>query len=98
MLNRRGFLSFLGTGIVAAPAIVRAEVLMRLRGIVMPKPTLIVVNNKLIVFRKEVTREYIRQNLFNPFIGAEMTAIIRVIGDIKNGGEQIPLIARLKAA
>jgi hypothetical protein len=55
-------------------------------------------NNKLVVFRKEVTREYIRQNLFSPYIGTEMTAIIRVINDLKNGGEQIniPLIARLK--
>src|SRR6266446_2505214 len=60
--------------------------------------TTVQVNNKLIVFRKEVTREYIRQNLFSPYIGAEMTAIIRVINDLKNGGEQIniPLIARLK--
>jgi Protein of unknown function (DUF4043) len=55
-------------------------------------------NNKLIVFRKEVTREYIRQNLFAPYIGTEMTAIIRVVNDLKKGGEQInlPLIARLK--
>ena len=55
-------------------------------------------NNKLIVFRKEVTREYIRQNLFSPYIGTELTSIIRVINDLKNGGEQIniPLIARLK--
>jgi hypothetical protein len=56
-------------------------------------------NNKLIVFRKEVTREYIRQNLFSPYVGAELTAIIRVINDLKKGGEQIniPLVARLKA-
>lgn len=55
-------------------------------------------NNKLIVFRKEVYREYIRQNLFSPYIGSELTAIIRVINDLKKGGEQIniPLIARLK--
>jgi len=60
--------------------------------------TTVQVNNKLIVFRKEVAREYIRQNLFSPYVGSEMTAIIRVINDLKNGGEQIniPLIARLK--
>jgi N4-gp56 family major capsid protein len=60
--------------------------------------TTVQTNNKLIVFRKEVTREYIRQNLFSPYVGSEMTAIIRVINDLKNGGEQIniPLIARLK--
>src|SRR6516162_7389993 len=61
--------------------------------------TTVQANNKLIVFRKEVTREYIRQNLFSPYIGSEQTAIIRVINDLKNGGEQIniPLISRLKA-
>jgi hypothetical protein len=60
--------------------------------------TTVSANNKLIVFRKEVTREYIRQNLFSPYVGSEMTAIIRVINDLKNGGEQlnIPLLARLK--
>ena len=56
------------------------------------------VNNKLIVFRKEITREYIRQNLFSPYMGNEITAIIRVVNDLKKGGEQvnIPLVARLK--
>src|SRR5215471_12809876 len=60
--------------------------------------TTVPANNKLIVFRKEVYREYIRQNLFAPYIGKELTAIIRVINDLKKGGEQvnIPLIARLK--
>ena len=60
--------------------------------------TLVQVNNKLVVFRKEITREYIRQNLFSPYMGTEMTAIIRVINDLKKGGEQInvPLVARLK--
>jgi Protein of unknown function (DUF4043) len=55
-------------------------------------------NNKLVLYRKEIYREYIRQNLFAPYIGPEMTAIIRVINDLKKGGEQIniPLIARLK--
>jgi hypothetical protein len=56
------------------------------------------VNNKLIVFRKEITREYIRQNLFSPYMGNELSAIIRVVNDLKKGGEQvnIPLVARLK--
>jgi hypothetical protein len=60
--------------------------------------TTVQTNNKLIVFRKEVTREYIRQNLFSPYIGTTMTAIIRVINDLKDGGEQInvPLVARLQ--
>lgn len=56
------------------------------------------VNNKLVVFRKEITREYIRQNLFSPYMGTEISSIIRVIQDLKKGGEQIniPLVARLK--
>ena len=55
-------------------------------------------NNKLILFKKEITREYVRQNLFSPYVGSNMTAIIRIINDLKKGGEQIniPLIARLK--
>jgi hypothetical protein len=60
--------------------------------------TTVQVNNKLIVYRREITREYIRQNLFSPYMGTELTAIIRVINDLKKGGEQInvPLVARLK--
>src|ERR1017187_3732197 len=60
--------------------------------------TTVQTNNKLVIFRKDITREYIRQNLFSPYMGTELTAIIRVINDLKKGGEQIniPLIARLK--
>lgn len=60
-------------------------------------------NNKLIKFRKEIFREYVRENLFSPYMGTDVNAIIRVIPDLnkggKNGGEQInvPLIARLNA-
>ena len=60
-------------------------------------------NNKLIVFRKEVFREYVRENLFSPYMGTAMNSIIRVIPDLdkggKMGGEQIniPLLARLNA-
>lgn len=60
-------------------------------------------NNKLIVFRKQVYREYVRENLFSPYMGTDMTSIFRVITDLdkggKGGGEQIniPLIARLNA-
>jgi hypothetical protein len=61
------------------------------------------VNNKLIVFRKQVFHEYVRENLFSPYMGTDITSIIRVIPDLdkggKNGGEQIniPLMARLNA-
>lgn len=60
-------------------------------------------NNKLIYFRKEIYREYVRENLYSPYMGPSMNAIIRVITDLdkggKNGGEQIniPLRARLNA-
>lgn len=58
-------------------------------------------NNKLIKFRTEVYREYVRENLFSPYMGRDMNSIIRVITDLdkggKMGGEQIniPLRARL---
>lgn len=61
------------------------------------------VNNKLIEFRKQVFREYVRENLFSPYMGEDSTAIIRVLSDLdkggKMGGEQIniPLIARAQA-
>lgn len=60
-------------------------------------------NNKLIKFRTEVYREYVRENLFSPYMGRDMNAIIRVITDLdkggKMGGEQIniPLRARLNS-
>ena len=59
-------------------------------------------NNKLIVFRKQTYREYVRENLYSPYMGQDINAIIRVITDLdkggKMGGEQIniPLIARLQ--
>jgi hypothetical protein len=59
-------------------------------------------NNKLIVFRKEIFREYVRENLFSPYMGTNVNAIFRVLPDLdkggKNGGEQInvPMMARLQ--
>jgi N4-gp56 family major capsid protein len=59
--------------------------------------TTIQSNNKLIQFRKEITREFVRENLFSPYMGEDMTSIFRRIYDPKKGGEQvnIPLVARL---
>lgn len=65
--------------------------------------TAVQTNNKLLVFRKQVFKEYIRENLFSPYMGTDMGSIIRIIPDLdkggKNGGEQInvPLLARLNA-
>lgn len=54
-------------------------------------------NNKLIRFRKEITREYVRENLFSPYMGTGVTSIIRVLNDLKSGGEQVnvPLVNSL---
>jgi len=54
-------------------------------------------NNKMVQYRTEINREYVRENMFSPYMGDEMTAIIRRIYDPKKGGEQvnIPLVTRL---
>ncbi len=56
-------------------------------------------NNKLIRFRKDITREFVRQNMFSPYMGTGLNAIIRVLNDLKSGGEQVnvPLVNRLAA-
>src|ERR1017187_3382641 len=53
-------------------------------------------NNKLIKFRKDIIREYVRENLFSPYMGADITSIIRVYADLegKNGGEQVNIPIR----
>ena len=59
--------------------------------------TTIDTNNKLIRVRKEITREYVRENLFSPYMGTGMTSIIRILNDLKSGGEQVnvPLVNSL---
>lgn len=56
-------------------------------------------NNKLIVFREQTIREYMRGNWFSPYMGKGMSYIIRTDINLKKRGEQIniPLIARAKA-
>jgi hypothetical protein len=56
-------------------------------------------NNKLNQFRRQICREYIRENLFSPYMGSAINSIIRSFTELKKGGEQIniPLIARLKS-
>ncbi len=76
LISRRGFFGGLAAAF-AAPAIVRVTSIMPVRGIALSiEPC---TNNRLIVFRKEIYREYIRANLFRPYIGEELTTIIRVI-------------------
>lgn len=54
-------------------------------------------NNKLIQFRKELIREYVRENMFSPYMGDAPNSIIRTMYDPKKGGEQIniPLVKAL---
>jgi hypothetical protein len=61
--------------------------------------TTIQTNNKIIKFTKQVNREWVRENLFAPYMGEDITAIIRKRMDLTSGGEQmnIPLVARLGA-
>ncbi len=61
--------------------------------------TVIQTNNKLIKFREEILREFVRQNMFSAYMGNSMTSIIRIMNDLKSGGEQvnIPLVNSLRA-
>lgn len=60
--------------------------------------TTIESNNKLIQFTKEINREWVRENLFDPYIGTGLNAIIRKRYEPKSGGEQmnIPLVTKLQ--
>jgi hypothetical protein len=55
-------------------------------------------NNKLVKYTEEINFEYVRENLFSPYMGEDITSIIRIRNQMKTGGEQmnIPLVARLK--
>jgi len=54
-------------------------------------------NNKLIVFTRDINREYVRENMFSPYMGEGLDAIIRIRNELKSGGEDmnIPLVTRL---
>jgi hypothetical protein len=57
-------------------------------------------NNKLIKFTTDLNREFVRENLFSPYMGEGLDAIIRVRQELKSGGEQmnIPLVTKLRSA
>lgn len=59
--------------------------------------TTISSNNKLIQFTRDINREFVRQNLFSPYMGEGLDAIIRIRQEFKQGGEQmnIPLVTKL---
>src|SRR5215831_4739541 len=59
--------------------------------------TTIEPNNKLIQFTRDINREFVRENMFSPYMGEGLTAIIRRRMELKAGGEDmnIPLVTRL---
>ena len=57
-------------------------------------------NNKLVKYTREINREFVRQNLFSPYMGEGLDALIRLRHELKSGGEQmnIPLVTKLSGA
>lgn len=55
-------------------------------------------NNKLVRYTREINREFVRENMFSPYMGQELNAIIRIRQELKAGGEQmnIPLVTKLR--
>jgi hypothetical protein len=62
--------------------------------------TTIQTNNKLIQFTKQINREFVRENLFSPYMSEGLNAIIRIRQEFKMGGDQmnIPLVTKLVGA
>jgi hypothetical protein len=62
--------------------------------------TVIQSNNKLVQYTKEINREFVRENMFSPYMGTSLTSIIRLRNELKSGGEQmnIPLVTKLTNA
>jgi hypothetical protein len=58
------------------------------------------INNVLTKFTKQINFEYVRQNLFSPYMGEDMGAIIRIRRELTDAGNQmnIPLVAALTGA
>jgi hypothetical protein len=62
--------------------------------------TVIQSNNKLVQYTKEIAREFVRENMFSPYMGTSLNSIIRLKNELKSGGEQmnIPLVTKLTNA
>jgi len=54
-------------------------------------------NNKLIKFTQQINREWVRENMFSPYMSDDVNAIIRRRMELKSGGEvmNIPIVTRL---
>lgn len=53
--------------------------------------------NQLVKYTQQINREYVRQNLFSPYMGRDLNSIIRLRYEPTQGGEQmnIPLVTKL---
>jgi hypothetical protein len=62
--------------------------------------TTIDTNNKLVKYTQQINREYVRGNLFSPYMGTSVNSIIRIRNELKSGGEQmnLPIVTRLTGA
>lgn len=62
--------------------------------------TTVQTNNKLVKYTQDINREWVREAMFSPYMGEDVTSIIRIRNELKSGGEQmnIPLVSRLTAA
>ena len=62
--------------------------------------TTVQTNNKLVKYTQEINREYVRGNLFSPYMGTALNSIIRIKNELKAGGEEmnLPIVTRLTGA
>jgi len=60
--------------------------------------TTVQANNKLVQYTQDIAREFVRENLFSPYMGEAVNSIIRLKHELKQGGEQmnIPLVTKLR--
>src|SRR5262245_20130152 len=60
--------------------------------------TVVQDNNKLIKFTQQINREFVRENMFSPYMGESLDSIIRLRSELKSGGEDmnIPIVTRLR--
>jgi hypothetical protein len=54
-------------------------------------------NNKLVKFTHQINREFVRETMFSPYMGEDITSIIRIKNELKAGGEtmNIPMVTKL---
>lgn len=62
--------------------------------------TTVQTNNKLLKYAQDINREFVRENLFSPYMSEGLNAIIRLRMELKSGGEDmnIPIVSRLTGA